>query len=111
MTRSAHELCETKSTPQDTPRLEAPRVFLEAAIDGFRDHVHNACAELVFKLDEIGVSEWEDRSHRSVNDERTNNLPRCPQEFETYRMFHFEVSISAPRLGLESKSQQILRLA
>jgi hypothetical protein len=28
-----------------------------------------------------------------------------------YRVFHFEVSISAPRLDLESKSQQILALA
>jgi hypothetical protein len=27
-----------------------------------------------------------------------------------YRVFHFEVRISAPRLGLESKSQQILTL-
>jgi nucleoside-triphosphatase THEP1 len=43
-----------------------PRVFLEAVIDGFRDHVHNACAEFVFNIDEIGVSEWEDRSERRV---------------------------------------------
>jgi hypothetical protein len=28
-----------------------------------------------------------------------------------YRVFHFEVSISAPRLDLGSKSQQILTLA
>jgi hypothetical protein len=28
-----------------------------------------------------------------------------------YRVLHFEVSISAPRLDLESKSQQILTLA
>jgi hypothetical protein len=28
-----------------------------------------------------------------------------------YRVFHFEVSISAPRLDLGSKSQQILALA
>jgi hypothetical protein len=55
--RHAHELFETKSIPQENPRLEVPRVFLEAAIDGFRDHVHNACAELVLDVDEIGVSE------------------------------------------------------
>jgi hypothetical protein len=30
---------------------------------------------------------------------------------EMYRVFHFEVSISAPRWDLESKSQQILTLA
>jgi hypothetical protein len=43
-----------------------PRVFREAAIDGFRDHVHNACAEFVLNLYEIGVSEWEDRSEWRV---------------------------------------------
>jgi hypothetical protein len=46
ITRHAHELFETKSIPQDNLRLEVPRIFLEAAIDVFRDHVHNACAEL-----------------------------------------------------------------
>jgi hypothetical protein len=43
-----------------------PRAFLEAAIDGFRDRVYNACAELVFNLDEIGISEWKDRHERRV---------------------------------------------
>jgi hypothetical protein len=46
--RHAQELFETKSILQENPRLEVPRVFHEAAIDGFRDYVHNACAELVF---------------------------------------------------------------
>jgi hypothetical protein len=66
ITRHAHEIFETKSIPQENPRLEVPRVFLKAAIDEFRDHVHNACAELVFNLDEVNVSEWEDRSERPV---------------------------------------------
>jgi hypothetical protein len=30
---------------------------------------------------------------------------------DKYKVFHFEVSISAPRLDLESKSQQILTFA
>jgi hypothetical protein len=33
------------------------------------------------------------------------------QPRKRYRVFHFEVSISAPRLDLGSKSQQILTLA
>jgi hypothetical protein len=66
ITRHAHELFEVKSIPQENPRLEVPRVFLEAAIDGFRDHVHNACAGLLFNFDEIGVNKWEDRSERRV---------------------------------------------
>jgi hypothetical protein len=64
--RHADQLFETKSIPQKNPRLDVPRAFLEAAIDGFRDHVHNACAELVFNLDEIGISDWEDRYERQV---------------------------------------------
>jgi UDP-2,3-diacylglucosamine pyrophosphatase LpxH len=62
ITGHTHELFETKSIPQEYPRLKVPLVFLEAAIDAFRNNVHNACAELVFNLDEIGVTEWEDRS-------------------------------------------------
>jgi hypothetical protein len=43
-----------------------PTAFLEVAIDGFREHVHSACPELVFNLDEIGISEWEDHHERRV---------------------------------------------
>jgi hypothetical protein len=66
ITHRLQELFETKSIPQENPRPEVPRVFLEAAIDGFRDHVHNTCAELMFNLEEIAVSEWEDCSERRV---------------------------------------------
>jgi hypothetical protein len=48
ITGHAHERFEIKSIPQENPRLEVPRVFPEALIDGFRDHVHNAYAEFVF---------------------------------------------------------------
>jgi hypothetical protein len=48
------------------PRLEVPRVFLQAGLDGFRDHVHQACAELVLSPDEIGISKWEDHCIRRV---------------------------------------------
>jgi hypothetical protein len=57
---------EIKTIQQENPRLEVSRVFLEEAIDGFRNHVHNACAELIFHLGEIGVNEWEDRSEWRV---------------------------------------------
>jgi hypothetical protein len=35
----------------------------------------------------------------------------CQNMPHLYRVFHFEVTISAPRLDLRSKSQQILTLA
>jgi hypothetical protein len=62
----AEQFVETKSVPQENPRLEVSRVFLHAGLDEFRDHVHQVCPELVFNLDEIGVSEWEDRCTRRV---------------------------------------------
>jgi hypothetical protein len=43
-----------------------PRAFLEAGIEGFRDHVHDLCAELVFHVNEIGIGEWEDLTKRRV---------------------------------------------
>jgi hypothetical protein len=55
-----------KSSPQDNQRLEVLRAFLEAAIEGIKTHVQNSCADLVFNLDEIGMSEWEDRVEGKV---------------------------------------------
>jgi hypothetical protein len=60
LTRHEETLFETKSVPQENPRVEVPRVFLQAGLDRFRDPVHHVCAEFVFNLDEIGISEWED---------------------------------------------------
>jgi hypothetical protein len=40
--------------------------LLEAAIEGIRTHVQNACGDRVFNLDEIGISEWEDQVERKV---------------------------------------------
>jgi hypothetical protein len=62
----AEKLFETTSVPQENQRLEVLRAFLETAIEGFRDYVHNSCAELGFNLDEIGMSEWEDGRERRV---------------------------------------------
>jgi hypothetical protein len=61
LTRHSKDLFETKSVPRENPRPEVPRVFLQAGLDGFRDHVHHVWAELVFNLDGIGISEWEGR--------------------------------------------------
>jgi hypothetical protein len=66
MSRHAAELFETKSSSQEKRRLEASQVFLEAAIEGVQTHVQNACADLVFNLDQIGISEWEDWVKRKV---------------------------------------------
>jgi hypothetical protein len=57
---------ETKSSPQENQRLEIPQVLFEAAIEGIRIYVHNACAQLVRILNEIGINESEDRVERNV---------------------------------------------
>jgi hypothetical protein len=50
LTYHAEQLFETKSVTRENPRLEVPRVLLQTGLDGFRNHVHQASAELVFNL-------------------------------------------------------------
>jgi hypothetical protein len=50
-----------RSWPQEDNRLTIPRAILEAHIENIRTTVAGKCAELVFNLDEVGSSEWEDR--------------------------------------------------
>jgi hypothetical protein len=66
LSRHSQELFEAKSCPQENPRLEVPQAFLDTAIECLKEHVQGACAELVFNLDEVGISEWEDRVERKV---------------------------------------------
>jgi hypothetical protein len=42
------------------------RVFLDETIRCLRDHVQGMKFELVFNLDEVGISEWEYRKDRKV---------------------------------------------
>jgi hypothetical protein len=57
---------EVKSIPQESPRLEVPRVFLDETVCCLRDYVHVMKSELVFNLDEVGMSEWEDRKQKKM---------------------------------------------
>jgi hypothetical protein len=59
-------LAETKSTPQEDARLEISRIFLDKTVRCLGEYVHGMKAELVFNLDEVGVSEWEDRKDKKV---------------------------------------------
>jgi F0F1-type ATP synthase gamma subunit len=60
------ELSETISRPQENPQLEIPQSFLDKIMACFSEHLLDSCAELVFNLDEVGISEWEDRASRKV---------------------------------------------
>jgi hypothetical protein len=66
ISRHSDHLCETRRIPQENPRLGVPRAIIDAAAQSFREHVHSPCTELIFNLDEIGISEREDRARQKV---------------------------------------------
>jgi hypothetical protein len=77
VSRYAAAFSETKSSFQENQRLEVPRVFPEAAIEGTRTHVHNVSVEFLFNLDKIAISEGEDRvdgSDHSIGHKRTKDF-------------------------------------
>jgi hypothetical protein len=85
-----------KKAPQENPRLGVPRAFLHAAVQSCREHVHNSCAEAAFDLNEIGISEWEDRAPRKavVPLATKGDLSRPPPKFK----IHFDV-VRIPAAG------------
>jgi hypothetical protein len=54
---------------------------------------------------------YEQDPHSDEMSAERHNLLMRNRSGKLYRVFHFEVSISAPRLDLGSKSRQILTLA
>jgi hypothetical protein len=60
------DVLSTKSTPQEQQRLQVPRAFLERTIRNLNEHVQGCTAELIFNLDEFGISDWEDRKTRNA---------------------------------------------
>jgi hypothetical protein len=59
-------LCKAKSIPQEVQRLDIPHYFLDETIQCIAQFMQGRPAELVFNLDEVGISEWEDRKTRKV---------------------------------------------
>jgi hypothetical protein len=57
---------QTKSVPRVNPRFKVLRVFFEATVDRFRNHIYNALAKFIFNLDEVGISKWEDKVETKV---------------------------------------------
>jgi hypothetical protein len=62
------EIIQVKSSPQEGQRLQVPRVFLARTVQNLNEYeyVQGGTAELVFNLDEVGISDWEDRKARKV---------------------------------------------
>jgi hypothetical protein len=55
--RHSAELTETKSSPQEEPRLQVPRIFLQETIGNIHETLQGCPADLVFNLDEVGISD------------------------------------------------------
>jgi hypothetical protein len=56
----------TRSTEQGAQRLPVPRTFLERTVHDLNDHVQGCVSLLVFNLEEVGISGWEDRNAKRV---------------------------------------------
>jgi hypothetical protein len=66
ISRHSAELIDEKSSPQEAPRLQVVRVFLDQTGRSVHDAVQGRPADLVFNLDEIGISDWDDREPKKV---------------------------------------------
>jgi hypothetical protein len=66
--RYPNEVIQAKSSPQEEQRLRVSRMFLERTLQNLNEceHVQGCPAEVVFNLDEVGISDWEDRKARKV---------------------------------------------
>jgi hypothetical protein len=64
--RHSAELTEKKSSTQEEPRLQVPRIFLEKTIRSMHETLEGCPVDLVFDLDEVGISDWEDRKPKKV---------------------------------------------
>jgi ribosomal protein L11 methylase PrmA len=64
--RHPGDIVQTKSVLQEQQRFQVPRVFLDRIVQNLNEHVQRRVAELLFNLDEVGISDWEDRKTRKV---------------------------------------------
>jgi hypothetical protein len=62
--RDAIHVC--RSLPQEDTRQVIPRKYLERHIQTIRELVQRKASELVFNLDEVESSDWEDRKPKKV---------------------------------------------
>jgi hypothetical protein len=64
--RHKDDAVEAISKPQEDAHLQIPREFLPGPISGMEEAVQGCIRDLVFNLDEVGVSEWEDCKSKKV---------------------------------------------
>jgi hypothetical protein len=64
--RHISPLCVRTSSPQETQRLKVPRCFLDQTLACISQFVQSHATELIFHLNEVGISEWEDQKPKKV---------------------------------------------
>jgi hypothetical protein len=64
--RYSDELETTTNSAQENSRLEVPQEFLRETLRCMNDAVQDCLRDLVLDLDEVGVSDWEDRKSKQV---------------------------------------------
>jgi hypothetical protein len=66
ISRHSAKLTEKKSSPQEKPRWQVPRIFLEETICSTHETLQRCPADSVFNLDEVGISDWENRKRTEL---------------------------------------------
>jgi hypothetical protein len=64
--RHSAALTEKKSSRQEEPRFQVSRIFLMETICTMHETLQGCPVDLVFNLDEVGISDWEDRKPKKV---------------------------------------------
>jgi hypothetical protein len=59
--RHAEQIVYTKISPQEDPRLQVPRPYLDHYIDLVKQHLVGVRSRLAYNIDETGSSDWEER--------------------------------------------------
>jgi hypothetical protein len=88
--RYSDQIFKTKSTSQEQQRWQVPRMFLERTVQDLKEHVKGCMVQLVFNLDEVGISDWEDRKTK------TALVPATMRG----RMIHHEISRNVKHISV-----------
>jgi hypothetical protein len=55
-----------KSVPHEEQRLQVPQAVLHRTIQDLKEYIQASTSELVFNLDKVGISDWDDRKTKNI---------------------------------------------
>jgi Tfp pilus assembly PilM family ATPase len=68
--RDRGDILQTKKVPREGQQMQVLRVFLQSAIQNLNKQIQGYAAELIFNLDEVGMSDWEVAKREKLSDPR-----------------------------------------